>query len=59
MHLKATTTNHNNRKMAKVKSVDEFLKMVFEEINVANENEEDPFNVFWFRGRVVTTKKLH
>jgi hypothetical protein len=35
--------------MAKAKSVDEFLKMVFKKTFNAKK-EEDPFNKFWFRG---------
>ena len=35
--------------MCKVTSVDEFLKMVFKKTFNANK-EEDPFNLFWFRG---------
>lgn len=34
--------------MCKVKSVDEFLKIVFEKI--AKADGDDPFNIFWFRG---------
>jgi len=36
--------------MCKAKSVDEFLKIVFEKIVYANKKGDDPFNVFWFRG---------
>jgi len=36
--------------MCKVKSVDEFLRIVFEKIDKANKKDDDPFNLFWFRG---------
>ena len=37
--------------MCKVKSVDQFLKIVFEKIFEANiKKDDDPFNLFWFRG---------
>ena len=36
--------------MCQVKSVDEFLKIIFKKIDEANKKEDDPFNLFWFRG---------
>lgn len=36
--------------MCNVKSVDEYLKIIFEKIGNANDNQSDPFNIFWFRG---------
>jgi len=35
--------------MQKATTVDEFLKMIFEK---TNEDSDDPFNIFWFRGEV-------
>lgn len=44
--------------MNKVKSVDEFLKIVFEKIVTANKGKaDDPFNIFWFRGESCDFKK--
>lgn len=44
--------------MCKVKSVDEFLKIVFEKIFTANKGKaDDPFNIFWFRGESCDFKK--
>jgi len=45
--------------MCKVKSVDEFLKIVFEKVATANkENADDPFNLFWFRGESSDFKEI-
>ena len=36
--------------ICRAKSVDKFLRIIFEKIDEANKKEDDPFNLFWFRG---------